>query len=87
MCLLNWRFIMILRRNEIPRMSEDKARWKVHSELAGFKPVKLELRQSVRFPSGELVDATVVKRIPKVFILPRKVLQLGVSTAPELGSN
>ena len=67
--LLNWRLILILRRNEIPRMSEVNARWKVRLELAGFNPVKLELRQSVRFPSNELIDVAVVELFPQVLFL------------------
>jgi hypothetical protein len=58
---LRWRLILILWMNEIPRMSEDNARWKMHNELAGFNPVKLKLWKSVRFSSDELVDVTVVK--------------------------
>ncbi len=49
--LLNWRLALILWRNEVPRMSKDNVRWKVHSELAGFNPVKFKLRKSVRLPS------------------------------------
>jgi hypothetical protein len=33
----------------------------MHSELAGFNPVKLKLRKSVRFSSDELVGVAVVK--------------------------
>ncbi len=44
----------------------------MHSKLAGFNPVKLELRKSVRFPNDELVDVTIVKRFPKLFDPPQK---------------
>jgi len=50
-------------------MSEENTRWKMCSELAGFNPVKLELRKAVRFPSDELVDVAVVKRFPQILFL------------------
>jgi hypothetical protein len=74
---------LILWRNEVPRMSDDDTRWKVHSELTGLNPVKLKFRKSVRLPSDELVDVAVVKQIPKLLFLHRKVLLFGVFTAQQ----
>jgi hypothetical protein len=54
------------------------------SELTGFNPVELKLRKSVRFPSDEFVDVAIVKRIPKVLFLHRKILPFGVFIAQQL---
>jgi hypothetical protein len=54
------------------------------SELTGFNPVELKLRKGVRFPTDEFVDVAVVKRIPKVLFLHRKILQFRVFNAQQL---
>jgi len=57
-----------------PEDSENQSRRQMSSELAGLNPIELELWKAVRFPSDKFVDIAVVKCVPQVLFLHRKII-------------
>ncbi len=71
---------MIHRRLEIQEKALETWR-EMNSELTRFNPIVLEFWKRVFFSSDEFVDLLVVKLVPEMLLLLRKMAEVQMFTA------
>ncbi len=81
-----WQFVLIQGRLEIKEKALEIWR-EMNSELTRFYPIVLEFWKCVLLSSDEFVDLLVVKLVPEMLHLLRKMAEVEMFTAQKLGSD